>query len=96
MSSFINTSSSSINTPSLFSNVKNIIIYILVLLIVVFILYYVYIKFFTPKIAELYKPNNEKVPKWGSTTSSNEAEIYLTKAEKKFNMLANIASGIDS
>jgi hypothetical protein len=77
MSSYINPSSSYINAPSLFSNVKYIIIYILVLLIVVFILYYVYIKFFTPKIAELYKPNNEKAPKWASTTSSNEAEIYF-------------------
>ena len=70
--------SSTINAPSSsFSNVKVIIIYILVLLVVVFILYYIYIKFFSPKIAELYKPNNEQVPKWSVNASSNEAELYF-------------------
>jgi thiol-disulfide isomerase/thioredoxin len=72
MSSNINVSS----TP--FSNVKTLVIIVLILIVTVFICYYVYIKFFSPKIAELYKPNKEQVPKWGnSNSSSNEAEIYF-------------------
>lgn len=64
-------------TPS-FSNTKSIVIIVLILIVVVFILYYVYIKFFSPKIAELYKPNKEQVPIWGSNgSSSNEAELYF-------------------
>ena len=59
------------------SSIKMMVIYILIIIVVVFVCYYVYIKFFSPKIAELYKPNNEKAPKWASTTSSNEAEIYF-------------------
>jgi thiol-disulfide isomerase/thioredoxin len=71
--------SSNINVPSTsFSNVKSIVIIVLILIVTVFICYYVYIKFFSPKIAELYKPNNEQVPKWGnSKSSSNEAELYF-------------------
>jgi len=65
----------SINAPS---NLKSIVIIVLILLVVIFIVYYIYIKFFSPKIAELYKPNNEKVPKWdASNTSSNEVELYF-------------------
>jgi thiol-disulfide isomerase/thioredoxin len=71
MSSNINVSSTS------FSNVKSIVIIVLILIVTVFICYYVYIKFFSPKIAELYKPNKEQVPKWGNSTSSNEAELYF-------------------
>jgi thiol-disulfide isomerase/thioredoxin len=72
MSSNINVSS----TP--FSNVKTLVIIVLILIVTVFICYYVYIKFFSPKIAEMYKPNKEQVPKWGnSNSSSNEAEIYF-------------------
>jgi len=70
--------SSSLNVSSFsFSNTKSIVIIVLVLLVVVFIVYYAYIKVFSPKIAELYKPNKEQVPKWGSNASSNEAELYF-------------------
>jgi len=71
--------SSNINVaPTSFSNVKTLVIIVLILIVTVFICYYVYIKFFSPKIAEMYKPNKEQVPKWGnSNSSSNEAEIYF-------------------
>lgn len=59
------------------SSIKMMVIYILIIIVVVFVCYYVYIKFFSPKIAELYKPNNEQMPKWGSSTSSNEAELLF-------------------
>jgi thiol-disulfide isomerase/thioredoxin len=70
--------SSNINVaPTSFSNGKTIVIIVLILIVTVFICYYVYIKFFSPKIAEMYKPNKEQVPKWGNSNSSNEAELYF-------------------
>jgi len=62
--------------PSI-DNTKLMVIYILALLIIIFVGYYIYIKYLSPKIAELYKPNNEKLPKWGNTTASNEAELLF-------------------
>ena len=55
---------------------KYTIIAILFLLLLTFGIYYVYIKYYSTKLLELYKPNNEKMPTW-TQNNSNELEIMF-------------------
>jgi thiol-disulfide isomerase/thioredoxin len=53
-----------------------LIAFVLVFLIIVFLAIYIYIKS-TPKMKELYKPNEEKVPIWAKPPSNNEVELLF-------------------
>ena len=55
---------------------KYTIIAILFLLLLTFIIYYVYTKYYSTKLLELYKPNNEKMPLW-TKDNTNEVEIMF-------------------
>jgi thiol-disulfide isomerase/thioredoxin len=61
-----------------FNNVVNTnkytIIAVLFLLLLIFIIYYVYTKYYSTKLLELYKPNNEKLPSW---TKDNSTEVEI-------------------
>jgi thiol-disulfide isomerase/thioredoxin len=52
------------------------IIGILFLLILIFVSYYIYTKYYSSKLLELYKPNNEKMPLW-TKDNSNVVEIMF-------------------
>lgn len=69
-SSYLTSFNQTVNTN------KYTIIAILFLLLLTFIIYYVYTKYYSTKLLELYKPNNEKVPLWADD-NSNEAEIMF-------------------
>ena len=56
------------------NNNKYTIIAFLFLLLLTFGIYYVYIKYYSTKLLELYKPNNEKMPEW---TKDNKNEVEL-------------------
>jgi thiol-disulfide isomerase/thioredoxin len=58
------------------NNNKYTIIAILFLLLLTFIIYYVYIKYYSSKLLELYKPNNEKMPEW-TKDNINEVELIF-------------------
>jgi len=71
------------STPSYLTSFNNkinsnkyIIIGILFLLILTFVIYYIYTKYYSSKLLELYKPNNEKMPLW-TKDNSNEVEILF-------------------
>ena len=55
---------------------KYTIIGILFLLILTFVIYYIYTKYYSSKLLELYKPNNEKMPLW-TKDNSNVVEIMF-------------------
>ena len=55
---------------------KYTIIAILFLLILTFVIYYIYTKYYSSKLLELYKPNNEKMPLW-TKDESNVVEIMF-------------------
>jgi thiol-disulfide isomerase/thioredoxin len=59
------------------NNNKYTIILIIVLLFVAFITYYVYTKYYSSKLLELYKPNNEKMPVWTKDGNTNEVELMF-------------------
>lgn len=58
------------------NNNKYTIITVLFLLLATFIIYYVYIKYYSSKLLDLYKPNNEKMPEW-TKDNKNEVEIIF-------------------
>ena len=58
------------------NNNKYTIILIIFLLFIGFITYYVYTKYYSTKLLELYKPNNEKMPVW-SKDNTNEVELMF-------------------
>jgi thiol-disulfide isomerase/thioredoxin len=55
---------------------KYTIITILFLLILTFVIYYIYTKYYSTKLLDLYKPNNEKMPLW-TKDNSNVVEIMF-------------------
>jgi thiol-disulfide isomerase/thioredoxin len=77
------------NFKNTLTNIKNnptskYIIIGVIVFIAACIIGYVYIKYLTPKLQEIYKPNKEKVPKFSTGSSSsttNVAELYLFKAD---------------
>ena len=61
-------------------NVGTIAISVLMLIVIVCIAYYVYIKYLTPKLKEMYKPNKEQVPSFAAS-GGNDVELLLFSAD---------------
>jgi len=64
------------SVSSYINNNKIIIICVLIFIIIVSIAMYIYINS-SPKLTELYKPNEEKVPIWAKPSTNNEVELLF-------------------
>jgi thiol-disulfide isomerase/thioredoxin len=64
------------NVSNYINNNKTIIICVLIFIIIVCIAIYTYINY-SPKMTELYKPNEEKVPLWAKQNANNEVELLF-------------------
>jgi thiol-disulfide isomerase/thioredoxin len=64
------------SVSSYINNNKIIIVCVLIFIIIVCVAMYIYINS-SPKLTELYKPNEEKVPVWANPNTNNEVELLF-------------------